>query len=101
MEGIQAEFVDIDGVFAGAMEQIYVSYSGEQPSFVYRRLCDMAGREEKLPEDQGFAGADAREAGIWLARWQAEDLAQRLGLLDGYRQAWSKRNYSLGTVTQK
>ena len=60
MEGIQAEFADIYGVFAGAMEQIYVSYSGEQPSFVYRRLCDMAGREEKLPEDQGFAGADAR-----------------------------------------
>ena len=101
MEGIQAEFADIYGVFAGAMEQIYVFYSGEQPSFVYRRLCDMAGREEKLPEDQGFAGADAREAGIWLARWQAEDLAQRLGLLDGYRQAWSKRSYSLGTVTQK
>ena len=101
MEGIQAEFADIYGVFAGAMEQIYVFYSGEQPSFVYRRLCDMAGREEKLPEDQGFAGADAREAGIWLARWQAEDLAQRLGLLDGYRQASEKRSYSLGTVTQK
>ena len=49
VEGIQAEFADIYGVFAGAMEQIYVFYSGEQPSFVYRRLCDMAGREEKPP----------------------------------------------------
>lgn len=98
MEGIQAEFAEIYGVFCGAMEGIHVSYSGEQPSFVCRRLAAMAGSEEQISDVYGFAWADADEAGTWLAKWQAEDTAQKIGVADAYRNAAQKKNFRIGKV---
>lgn len=43
MEGIQAEFAEIYGVFCGAQESVTLYCSGEQPSFVFRRLSALAG----------------------------------------------------------
>ena len=45
MEGVQAEFAEIYGCFCGAMASVSVFCSGDQPSFVYRRLCELAGGE--------------------------------------------------------
>jgi len=98
MEGIQAEFAEIYGVFCGAMEKIYVFYSGDQPSFVYRRLADMAGDETYVEEKMGFASADEAEAGVWLSGWQAENVAEKLNILNAYRDAEEKRNYHIGKV---
>ncbi len=98
MEGIQSEFGEIYGVFAGAMEKIWVYCASEQPSFVYRRLSQLAGGEEPAREGLGFAGADAQEAGARLARWKAEDTARRLDVLPFYLDAVSRRDYSLGQV---
>ena len=39
MEGIQAEFAEIYGVFCGATESVTVYASGEQPSYLFRRLA--------------------------------------------------------------
>ncbi len=98
LEGIQAEFSEIYGVFCGAMESISVYCSGEQPSFVFRRLSQLAGGEEEPEPDLGFAGADKAEAGLYLARWQAADEARNLGVEQEYRQALRCRDFCLGTV---
>ena len=48
VEGIQAEFAEIFGVFCGAEETVTVYFSGDQPSYVCRRLADLAGGIEKV-----------------------------------------------------
>ena len=98
MEGIQAEFAEIYGVFCGAMESIRVFCSGEQPSFVFRRLCDMAGGVRTVKEDLSFAQADEEEAAAFLARWNDLDTAKRLDLTDSFLEAARRRDYVLGKV---
>ncbi len=101
LEGIQAEFAEIYGVFCGAVETIDVSCSGEQPSFVFRRLSEMAGGVEEAAAPMLFARADCREAGAYLARWEAGETAARLGVTDAYRDACRRRDYTLGTVERE
>lgn len=98
MEGIQAEFAEIYGVFCGAMESVCVYCSGEQPSFVFRRLAELAGEEAQITNELGFARADALEAGAYLARWDAQTQAKQLQVLEGYRDTCLRRDYSLGGV---
>lgn len=98
MEGIQAEFAEIYGVFCGATDKIFVFYSGEHPSFVYRRLATMAGKEETVSDSMGFACADAQEAAAWLVKWQAEDTAAQLNILQDYQNVLQKRNYHIGKI---
>ncbi|MGM9588776.1 MAG: PD-(D/E)XK nuclease family protein [Faecousia sp.] len=98
MEGIQAEFAEIYGCICGAMEQIHVFYSGDQPSFVFRRLAAMAGVVQETEERLGFASADREEAALWLSRWQAEDTARELDLLPVYQRVMEKRDYRMGKV---
>ncbi len=102
MEGIQAEFAEIYGVFCGAMETVSVYCSGEQPSFVYRRLAELAGGENTVVEDElGFAQADGTEAGAWLARWNNAAAAKELEVEEAYRDTCRRRDYSLGKVEQE
>ena len=98
MEGIQAEFAEIYGVFCGATESIRVFCSGEQPSFLYRRLCELAGGEEKFTDTLGFAQADGKEASAYLAGLGEQAVAARLGLTEEYEVARKKRNHRLGKV---
>ena len=67
MEGVQAEFAEIYGCFCGAMASVSVFCSGDQPSFVYRRLCELAGGEQQVKNTLDFAPADGLEAGAYLA----------------------------------
>ncbi len=101
VEGIQAEFAEIYGVFCGAEETIAVCCSGDQPSFLFRRLSQMAGREEQAEMLQGYAQADAYEAGACLARWSANKIAKKLDVLPGYEDTVAKRDYCLGEVQRK
>lgn len=98
MEGIQAEFAEIYGVFCGATESIRVLCSGEQPSFVFRRLCEISGSEEKFADPLGFAQADGGEAATYLAGFGEKATAVRLGLAEEYESAREKRNHDLGKV---
>lgn len=99
MEGIQAEFAEIYGVFCGATESIHIYYSGDQPSFVCRRLTQMVGEETVIEEVIQFAGADSFEAGAYVAHWKDKKLAQSLGLTDIYENIRLRLDYSLGCVT--
>ena len=101
MEGIQAEFAEIYGVFCGAQESIRVYCSGDQPSFIFRRLAEMAGKEERIENVFDFAQADAEEAGIWLSGMEAESAAKQLGLVAEYQNAAQKRNYSMGKIQRE
>lgn len=100
MEGLQAEFAEIYGVFCGAAETVTISCPGGQPSFVYRRLLDMAGTEISADPQLGAALADAGEAGAYLARWGAAEAASRLDLTAPYGVTRKKAAYTLGTVEE-
>lgn len=101
MEGIRAEFAEIYGVFCGAQESIRLWCSGDQPSYVFRRLTELAGGTSEAVRSMGFAPADSREAGAYLARWKAAKAAESLGIQEAYENALAKSNYSLGTVERK
>ena len=101
MEGIQAEFAEIYGVFCGASQGIYVSCSSEQPSFIFRRLQTMAGPSSSPYRDFGFATADAFEAGAWLAQWNAAEAAQRLHVENTYQETLRRADYALGKIQKK
>ena len=101
MEGIQAEFAEIYGVFCGASESIRVFCSGEQPSFVFRRLQQMTGGVTETDTALEFATADAREAGAFLARFGAEKDAEILNVTESYDETLSRRDYALGKVEKE
>lgn len=101
MEGIQAEFAEIYGVFCGAQESIWVMSSGEQPSFVFQRLAKLAGGEERGRAPLGFAPADGGEAGAWLAGWNDRETASRLGVLESYDETVRRREHDLGKVERE
>ncbi len=101
MEGIQAEFAEIYGVFCGAEDSVWICCCEEQPSFVFRRLAELAGGEVRLEKDLGFARADAFEAGAWLAQWEAEADAERLKARDAYLETRERRAFALGTIQKE
>ena len=101
MEGIQAEFAEIYGVFCGAMETVTVYTSGVQPSFVYRRLAQLAGADLTAEPRLGAAMADPFEAGAYLAAWNEEDAALRLGVQNAFDLVRNRRSFVLGKVERR
>lgn len=101
MEGIQAEFSEIYGVFCGASETVTVSCCTEQPSFVYRRIEEMAGGSAPASQILGPALSDPVDAGAYLASWGAKAHAEKLGLLDQYCWIRESGSHSLGSVDPK
>jgi len=99
MEGIQAEFAEIYGVFCGALETITVLYPGGQPSYVYRRLAQMSGGENYKKPELVAALTDPREAGAYLAKWNAKDAASTLGIQEYYCDTQEKIQHRLGCVS--
>ncbi len=101
MEGIQAEFAEIYGVFCGARESVTVYYPGGQASYVYRRLTEMGKGEQPVAPELGAALADPEEAGCYLAAMGATKAAKRLSLEDAFRQATERKNYTLGGMERQ
>ena len=99
LEGVQAEFGEIYGVFCGAMESVQISCSGKQPSFIYRRLAQLAGGEIQPEDALGFGDADELEAGAFLAGWKQEKIAAQLGVQEEYAHTLARANYALGKVS--
>jgi len=99
MEGIQAEFAEIYGVFNGATESVSVYCSGAQPSHVFRRVSQMAGGTEEVHGHLGAALRDQREAGAYLARWAHRDGAVELGVVSDYDRVRKQADFAMGTIS--
>ena len=101
LDGIQAEFAEIYGVFCGAQETVTLYSSAEQPSFICRRLAQMAGGMETVKPKLGSAMADPFEAAAYLARTGQGLAAPALGIEDEYAQVLAKSGFRLGSVERK
>ncbi len=97
--GIQTEFAGVYGLFCGASQTVTVSYAQDEPSYVYRRLRDMAGREETA-KDQTVT-ADPFEAACVLAQWDAQASAEALSLQAEYADVTARRDHCLGNVSRE
>jgi len=97
MEGLQAEFAEIYGVLCGATDTVSVSCAA-QPSFLYRRLVEMAGGEANA-SPVGVAITDAWETSGYLARLDAADVADKLGLSGQFRKLKIQNDHSLGQLS--
>ena len=100
VEGLQAEFAEIYGVFCGAEESITALCSGPQPSFVFRRIAQMAGGEIHVKPGPVAAMSEPSEAAAWLARYGASATAEALGLSQDYLQTLNRANYRLGNIAR-
>ena len=100
MEGIQAEFAEVYGVFCGAAETMTVSYCGSQPSYVYRRLAQLAGGETHV-DTLVVPTADALDAAGLLVKYEAGDLAAELGIEKEFDQLSAQGKYALGYVSRE
>ena len=98
IEGLQAEFAEIYGVFCGATQTVWVSHSEKEGSYLYRRIAKAVG-EEEVDDTTCSTVSDAREVGAYLARWQDVDAARILGVEDWYRDTREKISYTLGNVS--
>lgn len=98
MEGLQAEFAEIYGVFCGAEQTVTVTYSAAQPSFICRRLIQMAGFEQKIDSSVCIAMASKEEAGSYLARWDAPEEAAGLNAAAYYENIRERTAYELGMI---
>ncbi len=98
MEGLQAEFAEIYGVFCGADESVSVSCAGGQPSFLYRRLRDMAGGETE--KESLCIPPDALETSAFLLRSGAEKAASAIGLGEEINYLHQRREHGLGQMSQ-
>ncbi len=101
LEGLQAEFAEIYGVFCGARQSITVLYSGAQPSYVCSRLGKMAGGILQAEQVSGPETIDPAEAAIFLNRWKEDALAQELGLEKEYEAAKKQLSYTHGSIAKE
>ena len=97
LEGLQAEFAEIYGVFVGAGSTVSVSHPAGQPSYVFRRLSELSGSvmEEK---PIGPALFDPEEAAAFLARYSDRNAARQLAIENVYDEALVRKNFKLGRV---
>lgn len=99
IEGLQAEFAEIYGVFCGADASIYVSCGEGQPSFLYRRLCAMTdGAVDASP--LGVAGGDKLEAGAYLVRSADKKTAESLDLQEQYAFLKGRTLHDIGSMSE-
>ncbi len=100
LEGLQAEFAEIYGVFCGAEKSVWVSCSA-QGSYIFRRLAQMAGGEKKAEPLFGAEMTDPQLAGVWLASLGDVDTAKQLGLEQWYADGIRRTGHCLGEVSRQ
>lgn len=101
MEGLQEEFAEIYGVFCGAEEQVTVTCSGSQPSFIYRRLASMTEGEQQAPTIPVAQRRRPMTAASYFVAHDDEIDAEKLQLQSQYQQILNGKNHRLGDVKRK
>ena len=98
LDGLKTHFSEIYGVFCGAHKTITVSCPQEQPSYLYRRLCDFIDCVSPVKLGIGPARVDKLEAASILRKWEAREQAAYLGLTEEYNMLERLSGFTLGTV---
>ena len=98
MEGVQAEFSEIYGVFCGAEESVCITYSIGQPSSIYRRMLSLAGTHATTDTRYTTARADNREAAALFARDNDAVAAEDTNVLELYEQLRHHSQYQYGII---
>lgn len=101
LEGIQAEFAEIYGVFCGATQSVHIYSSAEQPSYIFHRLTDLAGGLQNASDTLGFACADPVEAGAFLAGKREKAIAEAIGAQEAYDATLRRATYAVGSVSHE
>ncbi len=97
LDGLQAEFSEIYGVFCSATQSVSVSCPGGQSSFIYQRLQTIG---EEIPMDAQISTAlwDSLEAAAFFVGLDAKNEADSLHLDDFYAEVLRKKQHTLGEV---
>lgn len=97
LEGLQAEFAEIYSVFCGAEDTVSVSYSEGQPSFLYRRLCQIAGGESAVAPLR--VAPNPVDAAAYLLRNAGEKEASKLGIENEFQCLKNLTDFSIGDMS--
>ena len=100
VEGLQAEFAEIYGVFCGATQSMTVLSSESQASFIHRRAAVLSGGEVQVNTSLVSQLRNPLSAASYLARRSDVSGAKHLGIFDAYEQIQTRKHHSLGTVTK-
>lgn len=101
MEGLQAEFAEIYGVFCGAEESITVVSSDSQPSFIYRRIASLSGGEVQQDWRRTSLLRHPVAAASYLVRCDDVQAAKQLGIEAEYQYIQKRKEHSLGAVSKE
>ena len=99
IEGLQSEFAEIYGVFCGAQDSVSVSYSDGQPSFLYRRLCEISGDDQKVVPIQ--IPPNPMDVAAYLLRNSGSNEAEELGICDAYNELKRVADYTIGDISNQ
>lgn len=100
MEGVQAEFAEIYGVFCGAEDTITASYCGQQPSFVFRRLREMSANST-VNDVNGTAFGNSMDAAAYLSRTDACNMSEYLGVATELERLQVHKAYEMGSLSEE
>lgn len=100
LDGIQAEFAEVYGVFCGAHESISLYCSGVQPSYVFRRLAAMTDVGQVNVTDD-ILPASVFDAAGELFRWGAAEAAEGIGVGQAYDLVSQRCNHQIGLVSRE
>ena len=98
LDGLQAEFAEIYGALCGAQERIIMTCC-EEPSFIFRRLSQMAGGESAASKDFSIETVETVAAAAHLASQGRHQDAKALGLEADYEKIRSAVGYDLGSIS--
>lgn len=98
LEGLQAEFSEIFGVFCGAQMTVTLSFSAALPSFIFRRAAVMAGGETDCQNFVAPVSDDRVDAAALLVIHEDADSARILGIENEYSSVLRSRTHELGNV---
>ena len=98
MEGLQAEFAEIYGVFCSATQSVMLTSSEAQSSFIHRRVALLSGGEIQANVSLVSQRRNSISAASYLVRHSHETGAKQLGILDAYEHIQMRKDHSLGAV---
>lgn len=100
-DNLQVDYAEIYGVFNGAMESVTVSCPSGQPSYVFRRLCELSGGVDTIESGLGAVLTNKNEAAAFLVRWGDKAAAKKLSLQAEYDDILLRTDHSFGLVSKE